>query len=126
MNDHLNQLTRNGQTRIQNVKDSAFPVQELAKFSKTLTGIVDNQIEEMKLDKEASEMFDALTGGYDFNSPQQRQDDAQMEQGREQTNNASAGSSLIEEQTGDSITGRQHSNNCQLLSQCVTRLSEHG
>ena len=44
MNARLQQIERNGQVHIQNAKNAAFPVEQLAQFSKTLGGVLQGRL----------------------------------------------------------------------------------
>lgn len=63
MNEQLQQLQKNNAVELQNVKNQAFPVEELAQFSKTLEGFLSERIEENKKDAEAEGTMLAFTDG---------------------------------------------------------------
>ena len=63
MNENLQQLQRNNAVELQNVKDQAFPVAELAQFSKTLEGFLQQRIDEKKEDDLAEGAMLAFTEG---------------------------------------------------------------
>ena len=63
MNDNLQQLQRNNAVEISNVKEQAFPVEELAQFSKTLEGFLQDRITEKKEDDLAEGAMLAFTEG---------------------------------------------------------------
>ena len=48
MNARLQQIERNGQVHIQNAKNKAFPVEQLAQFSETLGNVLQGQIDRNK------------------------------------------------------------------------------
>jgi hypothetical protein len=49
MQDNLAQMQKNAGIQLQNVRDQAFPVEELAKFSQTAANIMDEKVETMKV-----------------------------------------------------------------------------
>ena len=61
MNRELQQMQRNAQTKLQNIKSDAFPVQELAQFSNTLTRFVQDRHEDYKKNVEAEMTMLAFT-----------------------------------------------------------------
>ena len=63
MNQNLQQLQRNNAIEIENAKNQAFPVEELAKFSKTLTGLLQDKIDENKENDLAEGAMLAFTEG---------------------------------------------------------------
>ena len=63
MNENLQQLQRNNAVELQNAKNKAFPVEELAQFSKTLQGFLGDRLEEHKEDMEAEATMLAFTDG---------------------------------------------------------------
>jgi len=63
MNEQLQQLQKNNAVEMQNVKNQAFPVEELAQFSKTLEGFLSERIEDNKKDAEAEGTMLAFTDG---------------------------------------------------------------
>ena len=63
MNQNLQQLQRNNAIEIENAKNQAFPVEELAQFSKTLTGLLQDKINENKENDLAEGAMLAFTEG---------------------------------------------------------------
>ena len=61
MNRELQQMQKNAQTKLQNMKNDAFPVQELAQFSNTLTRFVQERHEDYKKNVEADMTMLAFT-----------------------------------------------------------------
>lgn len=58
MQNRLSQMQRNSNTRLQNMKTEAFPMEELAQFSKTITNIMDEKAKEMdaELEREMTQL----------------------------------------------------------------------
>jgi hypothetical protein len=67
MQAQLAQLQRNGGTQLKNVQSQAFPVEELAAFSKTAASIMDEKAESMKSDLEAEMTMLAYQDGVPVN-----------------------------------------------------------
>ena len=63
MNQRLQQMDRNAAVKLQNVKDQAFPVEQLAQFSKTLQGFMQERIDKKKKDDLAEGAMLAFTEG---------------------------------------------------------------
>ena len=63
MNQRLQQMDRNAAVKLQNVKDQAFPVDELARFSKTLEGFMQDRIDQNKKNIENEMNMLAFTEG---------------------------------------------------------------
>ena len=53
MQANLAQLQRNGATQVQNVRDQAFPIEQLTELSETAAKLMDEKVETMKKDLEA-------------------------------------------------------------------------
>ena len=61
MNRELQQMQRNAQTKLQNMRKDAFPTEELAKFSSTLTNFLEKRHEDYKKNVEADMTMLAFT-----------------------------------------------------------------
>ena len=64
MQQHLSMLKQNAAVEMQNAKDQAFPVEELAQFSKTLSGILQQKIDQNKEDDLAEGAMLAFEEGF--------------------------------------------------------------
>ena len=64
MQAQLAQLQRNNATQIQNVKNNAFPVEQLTQLSETAAKLMDEKAEEMKSDLEAEMTMLAYQDGF--------------------------------------------------------------
>ena len=63
MQANLSQMNRNAQTNLQNVRDQAFPVEELAAFSETAAKMMDDKVKSMKENLEAEMTQEAFQDG---------------------------------------------------------------
>ena len=63
MNARLQQMRKNAAVELENVRNNAFPVEELAEFSKTAQNLLGQQIETKKKDLEAEMTMLAFTDG---------------------------------------------------------------
>ena len=64
MQANLAQLQRNGATQVQNVRDQAFPVEQLTQLSQTAAKLMDEKVETMKSDLEAEMTMLAYQDGF--------------------------------------------------------------
>lgn len=103
MNDNLQQLQRNNAVEISNVKAQAFPVEELAKFSKTLEGFLQERIEEKKEDDMAEGAMLAFTEGMGVDPEFDAREKEIESSGKAITARADA----YEQQTGDIETAER-------------------
>ena len=97
MQQQLNQLTNNGRTQLQNLRDQAFPVEELAQFSKTLTGLLDEKVEDMKSNLQSEVAYDVFMEGIGPTEEFEKQEQALKTGSAPVDKNAG----VYEKQTGD-------------------------
>ena len=103
MNQRLQQMDRNAAVRLQNMRDQAFPVEQLAQFSKTLEGIVGKEIERRKEDDMAEGAMLAFTEGVAADKEFDRREAEIKREGEKVNANANA----YEQQTGDIETAER-------------------
>ena len=85
MQANLAQMQRNAGVQLQNVKDQAFPVEELAAFSQTAASIMDEKAESMKADLEAEMTMLAYQDGVPANKAFDEQE-KELEDGYKELN----------------------------------------
>ena len=85
MQANIAQMQRNAGIQLQNVKDQAFPVEELAAFSKTAASIMDEKAESMKADLEAEMTMLAYQDGVPTNKEFDAQE-KELEEGYKELN----------------------------------------
>ena len=103
MNARLQQIERNGQVHIQNAKNKAFPVAALAQFSKTLEGVLQQQIDKNKENDLAEGAMLAFTEGMGIDPTFEQNESQIAKTGREINRSADA----YEMETGDIETAEQ-------------------
>jgi hypothetical protein len=103
MNARLQQMDRNAATKLQNVKNQAFPVEALAKFSSTLEGFLQDRIKENKENDLAEGAMLAFTEGMGVDPAFEQNEAAIEQQGSALTRRAD----MYEMQTGDIETAQQ-------------------
>ena len=64
MQDNLAQIQRNGAIQVQNVRDQAFPIEQLTELSNTAAKLMDEKAEQMKSDLEAEMTMLAYQDGF--------------------------------------------------------------
>ena len=97
MQANLAQLQRNGATQVQNVRDQAFPVEQLTQLSNTAAKLMDEKAEQMKSDLEAEMTMLAYQDGF---SPTKEFEESEKEfqkTGKEMDNRANT----YQKETGD-------------------------
>jgi hypothetical protein len=97
MQANLAQMQRNAGIQLQNVKDQAFPVEELARFSQTAANIMDEKAESMKADLEAEMTMLAYQDGVPANKEFDAQE-KELEEGYKELNNRA---NKYQAETGD-------------------------
>ena len=97
MQANLAQMQKNAGIQLQNVKDQAFPVEELAAFSKTAASIMDEKAESMKADLEAEMTMLAYQDGVPANKEFDEQE-KQLEDGYKELNSRA---NKYQSETGD-------------------------
>ena len=103
MNARLQQIERNGQVHIQNAKNAAFPVEQLAQFSKTLGNVLQGQIDRNKENDLAEGAMLAFTEGMGVDPGFEQNESQIAKTGREINRSADA----YEMETGDIETAEQ-------------------
>ena len=97
MQANLAQIQRNGATQVQNVRDQAFPVEQLTQLSNTAAKLMDEKAEQMKSDMEAEMTMLAYQDGF---SPTKEFEESEKEfqkTGKEMDNRANT----YQKETGD-------------------------
>ena len=97
MQDRLTQISRDGQTRLKNVQSQAFPVEQLAQFSKTLSNLLDDKTEKMKENLEAEMTMLAYQDGFSPTKEFEKSEKELQKTGKEMENRANA----YQKETGD-------------------------
>ena len=90
MAEVLSMMKQNDAVRLQNVKNNAFPVQELAQFSSTLSGLLQEQIDKNKEDDLAEGAMLAFEEGFQPTSQFEAQEKEYEKTGSMMTNRAAA------------------------------------
>ena len=103
MNARLQQMDRNAATKLQNVKNQAFPVEALAQFSKTLEGFLQDRIDVNKENDMAEGAMLAFTEGMGADPAFDANEAAIDQSGSAMTRRAD----MYEMQTGDIETAQQ-------------------
>jgi len=97
MQANLAQMQRNAGIQLQNVRDQAFPVEELAKFSETAAKIMDEKVETMKSNLEAEMTMLAYQDGV----PANKEFDAQEKELEEGYKEFNSRANKYQAETGD-------------------------
>jgi len=106
MNDNLAMMQQNARVKLQNLKDSAFPVEELAEFSKTASGVMDTLANDMQADKEAEDIITLLFGdGGEMPTETNDKQSGAVKELESQADAVSTTQRQLEQQTGDLNTG---------------------
>lgn len=101
----LQQLKANNAQRVKNSAKAGEDLMALSKMSKTLTDFAIERYKQSEADKETGEMYDALTGGYDFNSKESLQEQKQIDAAADNADLVASTSQGIEQETGDIAAG---------------------
>jgi hypothetical protein len=97
MQANLAQMQKNAGIQLQNVRDQAFPVEELAKFSQTAANIMDEKVETMKSNLEAEMTMLAYQDGV----PANKEFDAQEKELEEGYKEINSRANKYQAETGD-------------------------
>ena len=97
MQANLAQMQKNAGIQLQNVRDQAFPVEELAKFSQTAANIMDEKVETMKSNLEAEMTMLAYQDGVPVNKEFDAQE-KELEEGYKEINSRA---NKYQAETGD-------------------------
>ena len=105
MLENLRQMQADAKVKLANIEASQYPVEEVARFSKTASEAVDALVTDMRADKEAEGIIDSLFGSGEAAADDGGKQSQTVQQLEGQADAVSTAQRQIEQKTGDLNTG---------------------